>query len=1096
MGINPSEEKTMNYEDFDLLATDVRVIQEGGKKLVTFRLQVPHSPAGQLSESLKCKYDARQMSAYLDELETHPLDWPDMIHLGEWLSTALFPQDVRQLLHTSLAIVKSQQKRLRLRLTLAGKLHAIPWEYILLNQGGGEATQMDFLGLQPDISIVRHQAATLPTQEILAPSPARVVMAFASPASLPPLNIDEEQKTIAQALEDNPNIQPTFISAVTLDSLRAALNPAHLFHFAGHGDFEIKAMPQPGMEEGEGTLFFDNGAGDGAPLNAGKLAVQLRQAGVRVAVLTACQSGRRDHVNLWSSMAAALLRAEFGAVVGMQYPISDESAIAFVREFYKALAAGQTIDEAVTRGRIAISSSDVRGWGTPVLYLQSARGEVFPPPQAVPIPPTAPPPHPPIIPYPRSDIFVGREEEMGKLRDALNQSRIAIISGMGGIGKTQLAVEYSYQYKENYPDGVFWVQEQNWQTGLALLATDLGLSIDGMTDPEVERRKAAAFMMYARQHPKTLLVFDNLDDPRLLKTSVAGQVVQNLPCHILMTTQRNEKRPTYQTIHLDALRENDSFNLLLILADRTRIADTERNAALSICHSLGNWPLAIALAATYLRERPQIDLANYLLDLKTKGKLIILDTGKVDQLDLPTRHRAAVSATLRLQWDGLADDNAQLALKVAALLCEKEPRVAKERLSIFSGLSAEGELSCESPLNEALAFLQKFSLIEGENEHEIRLHTLVCEFASQQPLSSEAKAAFLENLRRLMIDREQSEVDRRQAALILTRSQWFTDFPAASAPPDELLNYLDLIGRSLNPEEYRYVLYEGIVRIPPQREDLSKRQQAHFWNFSAAFRMMSGDPGEFKIANRDYQAAEEKIKSLLSAKDHEPDDYKLAARVKLGLANLLSIRGRAILEKNDAKTLAELSKMQPAEAKEAEKCFLQAIPLYGEAIANAQRYGKDAILEAKILKETSYAYTLLAQWSDAEICYQRGVQVLQEHLRCYAEILETASQVYEHQARTSSSETDKLTGYKTAYELAKETIDVLQRSIGDADSLVYAHMNAADHLMEIHNITQDYFPDPVGTACQHWRAALPIARRLDMKDEAKTIRGQLKRYGN
>jgi hypothetical protein len=74
----------------------------------------------------------------------------------------------------------------------------------------------------------------------------------------------------------------------------------------------------------------------------------------------------------------ALLKAGLGAVVGMQYTVLDDSAIAFAREFYRALVAGLQIDEAVTNGRLAIARNDVRDWGVPVLYLRAPDGVVFP----------------------------------------------------------------------------------------------------------------------------------------------------------------------------------------------------------------------------------------------------------------------------------------------------------------------------------------------------------------------------------------------------------------------------------------------------------------------------------------------------------------------------------------------------------------------------------------------------------------------------------------------------------------------------------------------------------------------------------------------
>jgi hypothetical protein len=65
----------------------------------------------------------------------------------------------------------------------------------------------------------------------------------------------------------------------------------------------------------------------------------------------------------------------------MQYTVQDENAIAFSRRFYRALAAGQPIDAAVTDGRLAIynrGSEDERDWGVPVLYMRTDEGILFP----------------------------------------------------------------------------------------------------------------------------------------------------------------------------------------------------------------------------------------------------------------------------------------------------------------------------------------------------------------------------------------------------------------------------------------------------------------------------------------------------------------------------------------------------------------------------------------------------------------------------------------------------------------------------------------------------------------------------------------------
>src|SRR5262249_41167625 len=80
----------------------------------------------------------------------------------------------------------------------------------------------------------------------------------------------------------------------------------------------------------------------------------------------------------------ALTRAGVPAVLGMQYTVRDPNAISFSQRFYRALAAGQPIDAAVSDGRLAIfnrSSNDERDWGGPVLYLRTEEAIIFPKPQ-------------------------------------------------------------------------------------------------------------------------------------------------------------------------------------------------------------------------------------------------------------------------------------------------------------------------------------------------------------------------------------------------------------------------------------------------------------------------------------------------------------------------------------------------------------------------------------------------------------------------------------------------------------------------------------------------------------------------------------------
>ena len=164
-------------------------------------------------------------------------------------------------------------------------------------------------------------------------------------------------------------VTSAFVDDATPASILDALSAgADIFHFSGHGT-------------ADGGIVL----ADGEVLPADRLAELVQAKGVRLAVLGACDTGRRDDHNVWSGVAAALVERGVPAVVAMQFTIGDRKAAAFAAALYRALVAGLSVDEAVALGRTAIrtvstgAQSDVRDWVVPVLYLRDHGGRVFEP---------------------------------------------------------------------------------------------------------------------------------------------------------------------------------------------------------------------------------------------------------------------------------------------------------------------------------------------------------------------------------------------------------------------------------------------------------------------------------------------------------------------------------------------------------------------------------------------------------------------------------------------------------------------------------------------------------------------------------------------
>ena len=298
----------------------------------------------------------------------------DRIAFGHALADRLLPEgDIRtQVTEAIRRAANGTGVRLRL-VTKEPHLASLPWEYTYLSLLNRE-DPADFMVLNPTVSLVRHEQLPLPLSEPLTSEPPelRLLAVTANAPGYPQLDLDQERAALETALARLPADLPWLTCLPILENptaaeLQAALTRgADLFHFAGHGALDYLALPPADSAPGE--------------LRADWLGRLLQAAGVRLAVLDACDSGRRSR-SQWEGVVPGLVAvAAIPAVVAMQYPVRNSAAVTFASAFYTAVAAGLSVDEAVWHGRLALQyPEDLSApWGIPVLYLRSPDGVLFP----------------------------------------------------------------------------------------------------------------------------------------------------------------------------------------------------------------------------------------------------------------------------------------------------------------------------------------------------------------------------------------------------------------------------------------------------------------------------------------------------------------------------------------------------------------------------------------------------------------------------------------------------------------------------------------------------------------------------------------------
>lgn len=417
------------YHDFVLFTYGIEEDEAG--RIESFKVRVFDSPVGQSEREEQVPrahayadqadwYDhLRQLSARLED-RTYDRNLDEQRKLGTELGQMLLPGHARKLLQRSYNWLKPDEG-LRLRLRLEHELASLPWEYVYLEGGDGDGAPLTgFVALNPRISIVRHEALEVRPGEFaerrqpdrlpegiewLPPSAAvdrrRIVIAMATPRpyhAYPPLkSLPREQVEIREALDRIQGIQTAYLPeyhepddyeerhGATFDTLRAALSPAaDVFHFSGHGEFE-KQLGPGGEIQGRGWLILADENNEAEPKPADEVRKLIEDSDVRLVVLGACESARRDRFHKLNSVSVSLLEGRIPCVVAMQFRILDGLAATFMEAFYEALVAGLHIDEAVALGRATVwnrtqsDGSYRRDWGVPVLYLRAPGGRIFPP---------------------------------------------------------------------------------------------------------------------------------------------------------------------------------------------------------------------------------------------------------------------------------------------------------------------------------------------------------------------------------------------------------------------------------------------------------------------------------------------------------------------------------------------------------------------------------------------------------------------------------------------------------------------------------------------------------------------------------------------
>ena len=315
---------------------------------------------------------------------------------------------------------------------------------------------------------------------------------------------------------------------------------------------------------------------------------------------------------------------------------------------------------------------------------------------------------------PRSVIqFVGRDEALLKLHEQLQQSdRIAIcaVAGMGGIGKTELALQYalSHRQRSTYLGGLCWIQAGEVAAGTEIVKfarDELGLQLpDGL-----ELLEQVGYCWRNWIAGDVLLVLDDVRDYRQVKPYLPPTESR---FKVLITTRQQRLGESFKMLRLPVLTPDAAIALLVSFVGQERI-EQERDQAEHLCKELGYLPLGLELVARYLYNKLDLSLAQMRQRLGLKHRSLQNPSGEMTA-------RLGVEAAFELSWQELDEVEKELGCLLSLFALAPIPWFWVEQcLSNRDAEVLEDARDCA---------LLNLSLLERSSQGSYQLHQLIQEF--------------------------------------------------------------------------------------------------------------------------------------------------------------------------------------------------------------------------------------------------------------------------------------------------------------------------------------------------------------------------------
>lgn len=568
------------------------------------------------------------------------------------------------------------------------------------------------------------------------------------------------------------------------------------------------------------------------------------------------------------------------------------------------------------------------------------------------------------VPYARNPYFTGRDEVLDQLMQLLTPdvpgqptvlrqaalTQLQALTGLGGIGKTQIAVEYAYRaHEQGHYTHTLWItaaSEEAILTSFTSLADQLpAIVVKEETD---QHQLVRAIIEWLEQCEESwLLIFDNADDLSLLSSYLPKRGSGS----VLLTTRASAVGFLASSVAVETMGVLEGTNLLLRRAQRlVNATEEEINEAGNLVVALAQFPLALDQAGAYIEETG-CGVQDYLQIYQQHRQALLARRGR-QALGYPE----SVATTWSLSFERVAQDNAAAAelLHLCALL--SPDRIPEELLTqgaAYWPAALQQGVADALLFNQMLEELLKYSLVKRWSEDRLlSIHRLV-QVVQRDMMEPEAQRQWAERIVyavNLAFPREPREniaewplclryLEQAQACTLLIQ-HYSLLLPEGAELLDRVGVYLS--ERALySPAEslFRAALYVWEQQAQPDHAHISSSL---------------GNLGDIYREQGQYGAAESLYRRALSVYEQfvgQEDDQ---------VAYLLQ-------------RLAILS-LRQGKYGEAEPLYLRALHIW------EQQLGPDHARVGYPLNGLANLYRELGQYEKAELLYQRALHIWEQQL--------------------------------------------------------------------------------------------------------------------